>query len=129
MPNIITGSTVAVINSQGQTILSGVFNSLRSVSTSNDVDDSNFLVEQQYRDFLSREADDSGLAFWIQEIQRCVADTACVQRMRVNTSGAFFLSIEFQETGYTLYRFNKATFGVMPRRIHSWLTCNWRRKV
>jgi hypothetical protein len=36
--------------------------------------------------------------------------------MRVNTSGAFFLSIEFQETGYMLYRFNKASFGVMPRR-------------
>ena len=49
VPNIITGSTVAVINTQGQTILGGVFNSLRSVSTSNDVDDSNFFVEQQYR--------------------------------------------------------------------------------
>jgi hypothetical protein len=36
--------------------------------------------------------------------------------MRVNTSGAFFLSIEFQETGYMLYRFNKTSFGVMPRR-------------
>jgi hypothetical protein len=31
-------------------------------------------------------------------------------------SGAFFLSIEFQETGYLLYRFNKASFGTMPRR-------------
>ncbi len=34
----------------------------------------------------------------------------------MNTSGAFFLSIEFQETGYMLYLFNKASFGTMPRR-------------
>jgi hypothetical protein len=39
-----------------------------------------------------------------------------VQRSRVNTSGAFFLSIEFQRTGYTLYLFHKASYGTMPRR-------------
>ncbi len=69
VPNIARASTVAVINSQGQTILSGVFNTVRSVSSSNDVDDSGFFVEQQYRDFLAREADDSGFGFWTQEIQ------------------------------------------------------------
>lgn len=116
VPNITTVSTVAVINSQGQTILGGVFNTLRNVTTSNDVDDRGFFVEQQYRDFLAREADDSGFGFWTQQIQSCGADAACIQRMRVNTSGAFFLSIEFQETGYLLYRLNKASFGVMPRR-------------
>ncbi|MGI8897890.1 MAG: hypothetical protein ACR2IB_05795 [Pyrinomonadaceae bacterium] len=116
VPSITTASTVAVINSQGQTIVSGVFNTVRSISSSNDVDDGGFFVEQQYRDFLAREADDSGLGFWVQEIQRCGGDASCVQRMRVNTSAAFFLSIEFQETGYLLYRFNKASFGVMPRR-------------
>ena len=30
---------------------------------------------------------------------------------RVNTSAAFFLSIEFQETGFLVYRFYKAAFG------------------
>jgi len=116
VPNVITGSTVAVTNSQGQTIVSGVFNTLRSIISGNDVDDSSYFVEQQYRDFLAREADDSGLGFWRQEIERCGGDDSCIRRMRVNTSGAFFLSIEFQETGYMLYRFNKASFGVMPRR-------------
>lgn len=116
VPNVMTGSTVAVINSQGQTIVSGVFNTLRSINSGNDVDDRGFFVEQQYRDFLAREADDSGLGFWIREIERCGADDPCVRRMRVNTSGAYFLSIEFQETGYLLYRFNKASFGVVPRR-------------
>jgi hypothetical protein len=49
-------------------------------------------------------------------MEKCGADDACVRRARVNTSGAFFLSIEFQETGYMLYRFHKASFGTMPRR-------------
>ncbi|MDT5261392.1 MAG: hypothetical protein QOC61_396 [Acidobacteriota bacterium] len=117
VPNITTASTVVVSNSLGQTILSGVFNTDGLISQqSNDIDATTFFVEQQYRDFLGREADDSGLGFWSSEIAKCNGDAACVQRSRVNTSGAFFLSIEFQETGYMLYRFNKESFGVMPRR-------------
>jgi hypothetical protein len=117
VPNITTASTVVVSNTQGQTIVSGVFNTAGVVTQqANDIDHTTFFVEQQYRDFLGREADDSGLGFWSSEIAKCNGDAACVQRSRVNTSGAFFLSIEFQETGYMLYRFNKASFGVMPRR-------------
>ena len=116
VPNVITGSTVAVVNSQGQTVLSGVFNTVESVSTSNAIDDSTFFVEQQYRDFLGREADDNGLDFWRAGITACGDDSNCSEPMRVNTSGAFFLSIEFQETGFLLYRLNKASFGSMPRR-------------
>jgi hypothetical protein len=33
---------------------------------------------------------------------------------RVNVSAAFFLSIEFQETGYLVYRFYKAAYGNLP---------------
>jgi hypothetical protein len=117
VPDITSASTVVVSNAPGQTILSGVFNTAGLISQqANDIDATTFFVEQQYRDFLGREADDSGLGFWSSEIAKCNGDAACVQRSRVNTSGAFFLSIEFQETGYMLYRFNKATFGVMPRR-------------
>ena len=118
VPNITTASTVVVSNAQGQTILSGVFNSaaVGTQTQRNDIDDTVFFVEQQYRDFLGREADDSGLGFWSSEIAKCNGNAACVNRARVNTSGAFFLSIEFQETGYMLYRFNKSSFGTMPRR-------------
>src|SRR5256714_9372749 len=118
VPSVAVGSTVVVTNAQGQTVLSGVFNSASSVLTpkANDIADTNYFVSQQYRDFLDREADDSGLDFWKGEIERCGGDDACRQRTRVNTSGAFFLSIEFQETGYMLYRFNKETTGEMPRR-------------
>ncbi|MDT7689199.1 MAG: hypothetical protein QOE46_1958 [Acidobacteriota bacterium] len=117
VPSVTTASTVVVSNAQGQTILSGVFNTAGIVTQQpNDIDHTTFFVEQQYRDFLGREADDSGLDFWSSEIAKCNGDAACVERSRVNTSGAFFLSIEFQETGYMLYRFNKESFGVMPRR-------------
>jgi hypothetical protein len=117
VPDVTTASTVVVSNVQGQTIVSGVFNTAGTVTLlSNDIDATTFFVEQQYRDFLGREADDSGLGFWSSQIAGCNGNAACVQRSRVNTSGAFFLSIEFQKTGYTLYLFNKASFGVMPRR-------------
>jgi hypothetical protein len=115
-PNVITGSTVTVVNSAGQTVLSGVFNTVENIATRNDIDDSTFFVEQQYRDFFGREADDNGLDFWKSGITACGGDASCLQRTRVNTSGAFFLSIEFQNTGFLLYRFNKASFGSMPRR-------------
>ena len=117
VPNVTNVSTVVVSNVQGQTIVSGVFNTAGLVTQlPNDIDATTYFVEQQYRDFLGREADDSGLGFWSSQIADCKGDAACVQRARVNTSGAFFLSIEFQETGYMLYRFNKASFGAMPRR-------------
>ncbi|MDT5295350.1 MAG: hypothetical protein QOJ76_2230 [Acidobacteriota bacterium] len=118
VPNVTNTSTVVITNAQGQTILSGAFNSSATATTVrvNDIDDTNYFVSQQYHDFLGREADDNGLDFWKGEIEHCAGDDACVQRARVNTSGAFFLSIEFQETGYMLYRFNKETFGTMPRR-------------
>ncbi|HEY0172209.1 MAG TPA: hypothetical protein VGB98_14385 [Pyrinomonadaceae bacterium] len=117
VPDVTTATKVVVSNQQGQTLLSGVFNTAGLVTQqANDIDATTFFVEQQYRDFLGREADDSGLGYWSSEIATCNGDAACVNARRVNTSGAFFLSIEFQETGYTLYCFNKASFGVMPRR-------------
>ncbi|HEX3557594.1 MAG TPA: DUF4214 domain-containing protein [Pyrinomonadaceae bacterium] len=118
VPNVTTASTIVVTNAQGQTVLSGAFNSGPTTMTAkaNDIDDANFFVSQQYQDFLEREADDSGLDFWKGEIEHCGGDDACVQRARVNTSGAFFLSIEFQETGFMIYLFSKETTGAMPRR-------------
>ncbi|MCA1591346.1 MAG: DUF4214 domain-containing protein [Acidobacteria bacterium] len=116
VPNITTASTIAVTGPQGATILSGVFNTAGLPIAGKDIDDRQFFVEQHYRDFFDREADDSGLEFWKGQIAQCGADAGCVERARINTSGAFFLSIEFQQTGYMLYRFHKASFAAMPRR-------------
>jgi tellurite resistance protein len=82
-----------------------------AASPANAVEGSEFFVAQHYRDFLSREPDQSGLQFWTQGIEQCGSDVACREARRVNVSAAFFLSIEFQETGYLAYRAHKASFG------------------
>lgn len=77
----------------------------------NPIDDTAFFVRQHYRDFLNRDPDDAGFEFWKNEIEQCGADASCREVKRINVSAAFFLSIEFQETGYLAYRFSKAAFG------------------
>jgi cytochrome c peroxidase len=79
--------------------------------TTNQIDGTQFFVAQQYRDFLSREPDASGLAFWDNNIDQCGADAACVEARRVSTSAAFFLSIEFQQTGFYAIRVQRTAFG------------------
>jgi hypothetical protein len=75
------------------------------------IDDSDFFVQQQYVDFLNRMPDPSGFGFWNSQITACGANQACIDGMRINTSGAFYLSIEFQETGYLVERMYKAAYG------------------
>ena len=84
--------------------------------TANPLDQTAFFVTQHYRDFLGREPDDAGLQFWVNEIEQCGADAGCREVKRVNVSAAFFLSIEFQETGYLSYRARKVAFGDLPNR-------------
>ena len=79
------------------------------------IDDSDFFVQQHYVDFLSRFPDQSGFAFWQGDINQCGASNpGCTEAHRVNVSAAFFLSIEFQRTGYTVYKAYKAAFGDLP---------------
>ncbi len=80
-------------------------------SGTNPINGSSFFVRQHYIDFLNREPDAPGLQFWTQEIEQCGADLQCREVKRVNVSAAFFLSIEFQETSYLVYRTYKAAFG------------------
>jgi hypothetical protein len=82
-----------------------------SVNGPNPIDQTSFFVRQHYIDFLSREADSSGLAFWTAEINQCGSDAQCIQVKRNNVSAAFFLSIEFQETGYLVERLYKVAYG------------------
>ena len=83
-------------------------------AVANAIDDPGFFVRQHYLDFLGREPDPDGLHFWMNEITSCGGDQACIEVKRINDSGAFFLSIEFQETGYLLYRTYKAAYGNLP---------------
>lgn len=89
----------------------------------NPVDETTFFVRQQYLDFLNREPDSSGQAFWIDNIDKCndparrpAGQTVaqCIEVQRITTSAAFFLSVEFQTTGVLSYLSNKAAFGGTP---------------
>ncbi len=79
--------------------------------STNPIDQTEFFVRQHYVDFLNREPDPDGFAFWTNQINECGSDAACIEIRRINVSAAFFLSIEFQETGYLVYRVYKTSFG------------------
>jgi Tol biopolymer transport system component len=70
------------------------------------IDDTANFVRQHYVDFLNREPDPEGLAFWTDQIESCGSDLQCREVKRINVSAAFYLSIEFQETGFFAFRFN-----------------------
>jgi hypothetical protein len=80
----------------------------------NQIDTPDFFVRQHYIDFLNREPDGAGLAFWTNEITSCGSDAQCTEVKRINVSAAFFLSIEFQQSGYLVYRLYKSSFGNLP---------------
>jgi hypothetical protein len=75
----------------------------------NIIDDPNMFVRMHYHDFLNREGDQSGIDFWTGQMSNCGSPDLLV--CRVNVSGAFFLSIEFQQTGYLVERIYKTGYG------------------
>ncbi len=108
--------SVALTNPSG----AALGNQATAIVTINDNDGSNgsnplsqtaFFVRQQYLDFLNREPDAGGLNFWINNIDTCGSDVGCREVRRIDTSAAFFLSIEFQQTGYLVERTYKAAYG------------------
>lgn len=77
----------------------------------NPIDTAEFFANEHYFDFLNRIPDESGLAFWTGEITMCGSDVACIEVKRINVSAAFYLSIEFQQTGYLVERIYKSAYG------------------
>lgn len=77
----------------------------------NPVDTPRSFVQLNYYDFLARYPDASGWDFWTNQITACGTNLTCIDVTRVNTSGAFFLSIEFQQTGYLVERMYKTAYG------------------
>lgn len=75
----------------------------------NPIDTPSFFVRQHYLDFLNREADQAGSNFWTGQMTNCGSSDLLV--CRVNVSGAFFVSIEFQQTGYLVERMYKTAYG------------------
>jgi WD40 repeat protein/cell division septation protein DedD len=81
----------------------------------NPIDGGTYFIASHYIDFLGRGPDTAGLKFWKNEIDSCGEGAQCREVKRINVSAAFFLSIEFQETGYLAYRMGLASFGEAPR--------------
>lgn len=81
----------------------------------NAIDDPTTFVRQHYLDFLNREPDQDGLDFWVSNFTQCNGDPQCLADQRINVSAAFFLSIEFQDTGYFVERLYKTAYGDATR--------------
>lgn len=84
------------------------------------IDDADFFAAQHYIDFLRRFPDAPGHAHWTGEITECSdvskrlpgeTEAKCVDRKRTNTSGAFYLSPEFQNIGSFVVRVYWGTLG------------------
>jgi hypothetical protein len=82
--------------------------------TVNPLDTTEYFVRQQYVDFLNREPDEAGFNFWVHNIEVCGDNQACRAVKRTDTSAAFFLSVEFQQTGYLVYKIYQSAYGDMP---------------
>ena len=85
-------------------------------ASANVIDISSYYVRQHYQDFLNRVSDPSGESFWVNNIESCGSSAPCREVKRIDTSAAFFLSIEFQKTGFLVYRLYKASLPVSSQR-------------
>jgi hypothetical protein len=93
-----------------------VFTGARDAAISgNAIDTADYFVRQNYLDFLGREPDESGFNFWSDQILSCGSDTGCRERRTINVSAAYFLSIEFQQTGGLVDGLYRASYGRSPR--------------
>jgi hypothetical protein len=80
----------------------------------NAIDSAEYFVRQHYLDFLGREPDDSGFNFWSDQMLGCGNDATCLELRRINVSAAYFLSIEFQQTGGLVDGLYRASYGRRP---------------
>jgi hypothetical protein len=101
-----SGATLGAQNSAALTI-----NDNDVIVGVNPLDQPRTFVQSNYYDFLGRYPDASGWDFWSGQITACGTNVSCTEVARINTSGAFFLAIEFQETGYLVERMYKAAYG------------------
>ena len=81
---------------------------------SNPIDCPEVFVRQHYLDFLNREPDQGGWDYWTTQLTSCGSDVRCMHERRIGVSAAFFVELEFQRTGYVVYRLHRAAFGTWP---------------
>lgn len=82
----------------------------------NPIDVASFFVRQHYVDFFDREPDEAGSDFWTNQFSVCGTNAACFEDRRIHVSAAFFLSIEFQQTGYFVHRLYMSSYRRVPTK-------------
>jgi len=92
---------------------SSIKTAVYTINTPNPIDDARTFIRQHYLDFLGREPDQSGLDYWTSQITQCGTDQQCIHDRRVGVSAAFYIELEFQETGSVIYRMYRASFGTL----------------
>jgi hypothetical protein len=102
--SLLTNKTDAMFSASRDVVLRG-----------NVIDSPDYFVRQHYLDFLGREPDENGFNYWTEQILGCGSDSACIERRTINVSAAYFLSIEFQETGGLVDGLYRTSFGRQPR--------------
>jgi hypothetical protein len=85
-------------------------------NVTNPIDVASFVVRQHYLDFFDREPEQAGNEFWVGQLSACGTDARCFEDRRIHVSAAFFLSIEFQQTGYFVHRLYKSSYRRVPTR-------------
>jgi Tol biopolymer transport system component len=108
------GGLTNITNTDGKWETSPSWQPLSLPPVVNPIDEPQFFVRQHYLDFLNREPDQAGYDYWVNQITQCATDLLCVHHRRIGVSGAFFVELEFQRTGYVVYRMHRAAFGTWP---------------
>ncbi|HKB68578.1 MAG TPA: DUF4214 domain-containing protein [Pyrinomonadaceae bacterium] len=101
--SLVGNKTDAVFTAAADAVISG-----------NAIDSAEYFVRQHYVDFLNREPDESGFNFWSDQILGCGSNASCLEVKRINVSAAYFLSIEFQDTGGLVDKLYRASYGRRP---------------
>jgi hypothetical protein len=101
--SLLGSKTDAVFTAEADVVIAG-----------SPIEDPEYFVRQHYLDFLGREPDGSGFTFWSNQISSCGSNHDCVERRTINVSAAYFLSIEFQQTGGLVYGLYRASYDRAP---------------
>jgi hypothetical protein len=121
---LVDGNYSFTFKNSGTPVKTQLFTVSSAIPPANPIDNAREFVKQHYRDFLNREADQAGEDFWTDNITKCSdparrpagqTEAQCTLRQRETTSAAFFLSPEFQYTGYYVYRMYVGALGRPPK--------------
>jgi hypothetical protein len=112
--------SIALSNPTGGAVLAGpstatitiTDNGNDSATAPNPIDQTGFFVRQHYIDFLGREPDPPGFNAWSAQIDNCVPTSPSCDRISV--SQGIYLSPEFRERGYFIYKFYALALGRKP---------------